>query len=118
MRAAENVVVARTGILSWRRLCALYALLLAISLGYIAQSGGPEWLAGGELLWVAIDIGLLTAMVRGSITALAVCGALDVSALGALIVAEAGQPQAGFTVMVCLLVARLFVLLQAWRQRV
>jgi hypothetical protein len=38
--------------------------------------------------------------------------------LFAVIFAEFGQPQPGFSVMVSLLVARVIVLLQAWRQGV
>jgi hypothetical protein len=116
--AAGEVVVGRAGNRSWPRLCALYAALVAVSFGYVAQPGGPEWLAGGELLWIVVDLCLLRAMLRGSVNALIVCGALDSSTLFAVIFAEFGQPQPGFSVMVSLLVARVIVLLQAWRQGV
>jgi hypothetical protein len=96
----------------------LYAALVAVSFGYVAQPGGPEWLAGGELLWIVVDLCLLRAMLRGSVNALIVCGALDASTLFAVIFAEFGQSQPGFSVMVSLLVARVIVLLQAWRQGV
>jgi hypothetical protein len=111
------MVVDRTGTLSWRHLCVLYGVLLAISYGYVALPGDPDWLTA-EVLWIAVDVGLLRAMLRRSINALIVFGALDVSALSALIVAESAQPQAGFSVMACLLVARVIVLVQAWRQRI
>jgi hypothetical protein len=117
IRAAERVAADRATMLSWRQLCLLYALLVAVSLGYVAEPGGPVWLAGAELAWIALDLFLVAAMLRRSVTALIVCGALDVSALLSLVIAESAQSQAGFSVMVCLLVARLVVLLQAWRQR-
>jgi hypothetical protein len=117
IRATEKAAADRTPILSWRRVCALYAILLAVNYGYVAEPGGPAWFAGTEILWIAIDLALVTAMVRGSVNALILCAAIDVSALGALIAAESSEPQAGFPVMVCLIAARLAVLLLAWTQR-
>jgi hypothetical protein len=117
IRATEKAASDQTPILSWRRLCALYAVLLAANYGYVAEPGGAPWFAGTEVLWIALDLALVTAMVRGSVNALILCGAIDVSALIAVLAAESSEPQPGFSVMACLLAARLAVLLLAWRQR-
>lgn len=117
IRASEKAAADRTPILSWRRVCAVYAILVAVNYGYVAEPGGAAWFAGTEILWIAIDLALVTAMVRGSVNALILCGAIDVSALVALVAAESSEPQAGFSVMACLCAARLAVLLLAWTQR-
>jgi len=67
------------------------------------------------LPWIALDLFLVAALLRRSINALIVCGALDVGALLVLVVAESAQLQAGFSAMVCLLAARLVVLLWLWK---
>jgi hypothetical protein len=115
MRTAEGAAANQAAILGWRQQCLLYALLVAFSLGYIAEPGDPVWLAGAELPWIALDLFLVAALLRRSGNALIVCGALDMSALVCLVVAEAAQSQAGFSMMVGLLVARLVVLLRLWK---
>lgn len=64
--------------LSWRQLCLLYAMLVAVSIGYVAEPGGPVWLAGAALPWIALDLFLVTALLRRSENALIVCAVLDV----------------------------------------
>jgi hypothetical protein len=114
--AAERARGSAT-VLSWRQLCLLYALLVAVSLGYVAEPGGPVWLAGAELPSIALDLFLVSALLRRSVNALIACAALDLGVLVSLVIAESAESQAGFSVMVCLLTARLLVLLQASRQR-
>jgi hypothetical protein len=100
-----------------RRLSVGYAALLISSYVYVAQPGGPVWIAGAEAPWLVGDAILIGLMFRGSTRAIAICGALDAMALLALAVAEPLQAQPGFVATAGLLVARLTVLLVMWNRR-
>jgi hypothetical protein len=100
-----------------RRLSVGYAALLVASYVYVAQPGGPVWIAGAEAPWLVGDAILIGLMLRGSRRAIAICGAFDAMALLALAVAEPLQAQPGFVAAAGLLVARLTVLLVIWNRR-